>query len=438
MCYTTLMHIFFSGIGGAALGPLAMMARQAGHEVSGSDKQDSLYLDNLRGYGIEPYVGQTHEAIAALHARKPIDWLVYSSAIPKENPEHPELVFAENAGIRHSKRDELLNQIITDNNLKLLAVAGTHGKTTTTALMIWLFKQLGITISYSVGAKIPFGAMGHFDPVSEYFVYECDEFDYNFLSFSPHRAIISGIGWDHHEIFPTREAYNQAFQKFIGQSKRTLLWDRDLKALEMQPNGRIDIEPINNPAIDKINLRGRFNREDAWLVMKAVHEIAGVPLDQLQGHIEHFPGLKQRMELLVPNLYTNYAHTPEKIRGGMSVAQEITAETGQKIVVIYEPLTNRRQHHIKEEYQDSFAAAAKIYWIPTYMAREDRKLPVLSPKDLIPFLSNAEIAEPAELNNTLLEKIKQHLADGDLVVAIGASGGGSLDEWLRARFKPEH
>src|SRR5690606_3376497 len=133
---------------------------------------------------------------------------VFSSAVEKENPNHPELQYIAEHGIKSSKRDQLLNQLVKDKQLKLIGVAGTHGKTTTTAMMIWLMKSLGMPLSYSVGAKISFGDMGKYDPISEYFVLEADEFDRNFLSFSPYMAVISGIAYDHHEIYPSKEAYN--------------------------------------------------------------------------------------------------------------------------------------------------------------------------------------------------------------------------------------
>src|SRR4051812_29088530 len=199
--YPNSMHIYFSGIGGAGIGPLAQIAHQAGYEVSGSDQQDSQYIDYLRTHGVtDIHIGQSAEDIFALHDKKPIDWFVYSSSI-KDG--HPELEFCRQNAIKTSKRDELLNQIISDKKLKLIAVAGTHGKTTTTAMVIWLFKELGLPVSYSVGAKSSFAEMGHFEPGSEYFVYEADEFDRNFLAFEPYLSLIPGVSWDHHEIFPT-------------------------------------------------------------------------------------------------------------------------------------------------------------------------------------------------------------------------------------------
>lgn len=426
------MHIFFSGIGGHGIGPLALFARQAGYDVSGSDAHATAYTAALQNHGIHTHIGQTRARIAAVHAARPIDWVVYSSAV---SPNNPELLFAKQRGIKTSKRDELLNKIIADHRIKLIAIAGTHGKTTTTAMIIWLCQQIGLPISYLVGAKINFGPMGLFDPKGQYMVYECDEFDRNFLAFYPYLSIITGVTWDHHEIFPTLDDYEQAFRDFIGQSNNTIMWQEDSAKLK-PPAGTKNSPTVRKDNLDPgITLAGAFNRQDAWQAVLAVHKIAGVPVADLIGHVNRFPGLEQRMEQLAPNLYINYAHTPEKIRGGMLVAQEIVKNTGQKIVVIYEPLTNRRQHYIKKDYKNCFDGAAKLYWLPTYLAREDPGQSILTPEQLIPHLSNAGIAQPAKMDAYLIAAIHQHLQAGDLVVGMGANGANSLDEWMRQHTK---
>lgn len=258
------MHIFFSGIGGGGIGPLAQIAKQAGYEVSGSDKQESDYTRMLKKQGVALHIGQTEEAIAAAHKKKPIDWLVYSSAITREHSQHPELLFAKRNNIKMSLRDELLNQIITDKKLKLVGIAGTHGKSTTTAMTIWLFHKLGIPIGHSVGAKLPFAPMGQLLPGSEFFVYECDEFDYNFLAFHPYIAAITGIGWDHHEIFPTEESFKKAYRDFISQGKHTIIWKEEFKLLGYKPGREFTILDKHDPAISsRITLAGEFNRQDA-------------------------------------------------------------------------------------------------------------------------------------------------------------------------------
>lgn len=424
------MHIFFSGIGGSGIGPLARLAKQAGYEVSGSDKQESAATQQLQKEGITLHIGQTEEAIAKLHKKHPIDWFVFSSAVTRENLYHPELIFAKRNHIKHSMRDELLNQIITDKKLRLIGIAGTHGKSTTTAMVVWLFYCLKIAVGHSVGAKLPFAPAGELPSNATYFVYECDEFDYNFLAFHPYLAGITGVGWDHHEIFPTKESYLKAYRDFISQSQHTFIWKDDAAQLKLKNSEALTVLRQNDPAIDAtIALAGEHNRQDAWQAVHLVHAATGAPIAALVDHINEFPGLRQRMERLRPGLYTNYAHTPEKIKAGLNTALELADH--QDVVIIYEPLTNRRQHHIKDTYKDTFKGAKKVHWVRTYLAREDPNLKLLTPAELITYLDNPHIASPAEVDASLLKTIKQHLADGDMVVAMGASGAGSLDEWLR-------
>ncbi len=436
-CEDCAMHIYFSGIGGTAIGPLALIAKQAGYEVSGSDKQDSQYIQYLKKHGLHSInIGQGKANIAKVHEKNPIDWFVYSSAVTIENPDAPELRFANDQDIKMSKRDELLNHIISEKKLKLIAIAGTHGKTTTTAMVVWLFKQLGLPISYSVGAKISFGDMGQYQEGSKYFVYECDEFDRNFLAFEPYLSLITGVSWDHHEIFPTREDYQQAFKEFIEQSKQTQIWQEDYDYLSLSDSpASCKVLEAGDEAISNIKLAGKYNRLDGWLAVQAVHEVTNEPMEKLIKIINEFPGLQRRMEEIVPNLYSDYAHTPEKIRGAMSVAMEMAGTKKQNVIVAYEPLTNRRQHYMIDDYKDCFNGAKKVYWIPSYLAREDSNQRVIPPEELISHLTDPSIAEACERDESLKQAIQKHLDSGDMVVAMAGGGGGSLDEWIREQFK---
>jgi UDP-N-acetylmuramate--alanine ligase len=430
------MHIYFSGIGGTAIGPLALIAKQAGFTVSGSDKQDSQYVQYLRDHGISDiHIGQDYEQIKVRHEANPIDWFVYTSALPLENPDAPELRYCVSQSIKTSKRDELLNLILSEKKLKLLAIAGTHGKSTTTAMAIWLFKQLGIPISYSVGAKISYGEMGEFAEGSEYFVYEADEFDRNFLAFEPYMSIITGVSWDHHEIFPTRDDYQSAFRDFLSQSKHAVMWQEDYDYIQPAASSGSIVLSSDEPKISHLTLKGFYTRLDAWLAIQAVHKVSGEPTEALTSYMNRFPGLQRRMEQIIPNLYSDYAHTPEKIRGAMSVAREMADEHGQNVVVIYEPLTNRRQHYMLNDYKDCFEGAAHVYWVPSYLAREDPAQRIIPPEELITHLADPSVAEPADLDKNLRAAIDKHLEAGDMVVCMVGGGGGSLDEWVRKEFK---
>jgi UDP-N-acetylmuramate--alanine ligase len=410
--YAIVMHVFFSGIGGAGIGPLALIAKQAGYDVSGSDKQDSSYVRLLEARGATVTIGQAEADISKLHEQKPIDWFVYSSALPKENPNHPELVFCQQNGIKSTKRDDFINQLLSDKQLKMIAIAGTHGKTTTTAMTVWLFKRLNLPISYSVGAKLSFGEPGEFREGSEYFVYEADEYDRNFLAFHPRYSIIPGIAWDHPDIYPTKEEYNQAFVDFISQSRQVFAHPEDMERI-----GQIGTS--ESISLDRINLAGEVNRKNAQLVVAAVAEITKKSADDLLVLINQFPGLSRRFERIAENVYSDYAHTPEKIAGALQLAHEVA---GDNVVIIYEGLHNTRQHFIKKDLAHLFDDVKKLYIVPSYLAREDESLEMLTPEKLIALTSKPENAEPRQLDDQLKATIESH------------QKANSLDEWLRQNF----
>ena len=305
------MHVFFSGIGGTGIGPLALIAKQAGFEVSGSDKQDSAYISYLRDQGItDIHIGQSGEAIEEVHQIKPIDWYVYSAAVAIEQPDSPEFSFCRNHNIRLTLRDELINRILKEKQLQLIAIAGTHGKTTTTAMIVWICRQLNIPISYSIGGKIPFGDMGRYQPGSRFFVYEADEFARNFLAFHPALSIVTGIDWDHPDIYPTRESYNAAFLEFMNQTSRAVLWDNDASLLHLPASSNRLILRKEEPAINQyIRLAGQVNRQNAWQAAQAVVVQFGVPIDRALAIVNAFPGVSRRFEQIGTTnggrLYTN-------------------------------------------------------------------------------------------------------------------------------------
>ena len=428
------MHVFFSGIGGVGIGPAALIAKQAGYEVSGSDAREGQVVEELRQKGISIHVGQNQEQLAKVHSQKPIDWFVYTAALP---PDHSELVFCRDNGIITMKQYEFINQILTQHNLELVAIAGTHGKTTTTAMVIWLFEKLKIPTSYSLGGRVANSDMGHFNPRSHFIVVEADEFNRKFLVLKPRLSIISGLGYDHHEVYPTRDDYNQAFRDFLNQSQSAILWRQDLEILNKSSfSTQVRAEDEQNPQIDQIKLAGLYNRRDGWLAIKAVQQLTDTPLERLVEVINAFPGVSRRFEPIAPNLYSDDAHTPEKIIGCMSVAKELAAHSGQEIIVLYEPLTNRRMHYTAKDHSGVFEGASRLYWLPSYLAREDPEQPILTPEELIKNLSPQlqKIARPAKKNQELQEIIATHLQKGDMVVAMAGGGADSLDTWLRQKF----
>lgn len=415
------MRIYFSGIGGVGIGPLVQIARDMGYEVFGSELHTSLMTEQLAREGIEVVIGQDGSRIAELHQEKPIDWFVYTAAL-KEG--RPELDFCKANGIRTAKRDEFIAHIISEKNLKLIAVSGTHGKTTTTSLLIWTMRELGIPVSYSVGTTLSFAPSGALDPESEYFVYECDEFDRNMLAFEPHLSLITSLDYDHPDTYPTADEYKQAFVRFIEQSGKTFLWEKDLRYLETDL--RADIEAYDELMdLSRFTLHGDHNRHNAFLVERAIEHIK--PGTSATTVINAFPGAQRRMEKLGDNLYTDYAHHPVEIAATLQAAHELS----DHIVVVYQPHQNVRQHEIKNQYTDCFELAEKVYWLPTYLSRENPDLEMLSSEVLAKNVSNRDSVEFAEMDDELWDTLQQARDAGKLVLCMGA---GDIDGWVRQQI----
>jgi UDP-N-acetylmuramate--alanine ligase len=413
------MNIYFSGLGGVGIGPLVEIANDAGHTVMGSDLGESLATDELRAEGITLNIGQDGTFLRACHEATPLDWFVHTAALPDD---HPELVLARQLGIRISKRDEFLAYIIQEKDLKLIAISGTHGKTTATGMTVWLLLQLGIPVSYSVGTTLPFGPSGKFDPKSEYFVYECDEYDRNFLNFKPYLSIITSIDYDHPDTYPQESEYTAAFRQFIDQSEHTILWETDANYIQADaPRAWVLKDSLSIP------LAGEHNRRNATLITKAAEYLGIGKEDTVISELGKFPGTDRRFEKLDDHLYTDYGHHPKEIAATLQLARELS----EHVVLVYQPHQNRRQHRIIDMYTDQFELADAVYWLPTYLSREDPDEHILQPTDLIKNVTNKDVIHVADMNDDLWDAIQSARGEGKLVLCMGA---GSIDGWVREQL----
>lgn len=416
------MNIYFSGIGGVALGPLAEIARDAGHTVIGSDPNPSLTTSELEKTGVTISTDQSGRFLADCHDATPIDWFVYTSAL---SDDHPELEWAKTLGIPHiSKRNELIDHILSEKNLKMIAIAGTHGKTTTTAMMVWVFQQLGIPVSYSIGTTLSFGPSGKYTEGSEYFIYECDEFDRNFLHFSPHLSLITSIDYDHPDSYPTQADYTTAFSQFLGQSAHVIMWARDTLLDITVPNAAW---VLSESEVGVFPLAGAHNRANATLVTKGLEYLNIGTTSDIATALASFPGSARRFEKLGDNLYTDYGHHPVEIGATLQLARELS----EHVVLVYQPHQNVRQHQVRAAYTSCMELAETIYWLPTYLTREDPNLVTLTPEELTENLKNRESVLYAELNDELWQHIGEARSAGKLVLCMGA---GTIDGWLRSKL----
>ncbi len=421
------MNIFISGISGTGMGPLALMAKKAGFDVSGSDLVRGAIYDELIAAGIDVFIGEQDAEFLSGKIKEGIDWFVYTSALEED---HPELIMAKSAGIKCTKRDDFTAFLVEKLGLKMVAVAGTHGKTTTTALIIWASLKLSLPVSYIVGTTLGFAPSGSYRPGDKYFVYEADEYDRNFLKYHPWLSVIPTVSYDHPDIYPTEDDYKKAFLQFESQSEKVIKGGNESK---------LEVKPID------FKLAGKVRREDACLATSAIVEIINddvkereVASDKFDDRIivdimNDFPGVGRRFERIADGVYTDYAHHPEEIVATIDIAKDEARMRNKKgVVVVYQPHQNTRQHEVKEEYKDSFIGVEKVFWLPTYLTRENPELTIIKPEEFINNLSNSEIAETAELNDELGKRLWEYLDGGYLVVLMTA---GPADKWFRDRFE---
>jgi UDP-N-acetylmuramate--alanine ligase len=425
------MHIYFVGIGGAGLSPMAQLALDCGYEVSGSDVSHGHGTNAVENRGVKVHYSQDGLEMALTHAQNPIDWVVYTAAC---KPYHDELVFAQTNDIKLTKRDGFINFVLKEKNLKLIGVAGTHGKTTTTGMMVWCFKQLGIPVSYLVGSNLSFGPSASYEAGSEYFILEADEFDRNFLRFEPEYSLITNIDYDHPDVYHTEKNYYEAFEQYcIQNNKEVFLWKNDFEKLEFtsltnnSPNTIcLDYDDKKTATlISSIQLNGLHNRQNAFLCFKLMEELFQILTVE---ELSSFPGTQRRMEELFPKIYSDYAHHPTEIKATLQLASELC----KKIVVVYQPHQNARQVEVIDLYQDCFDKVSKVYWLPTYLSREDPSVRVLTPEELIKAIPINDHIVHAEMTIDLQHQLSQDYQDGFMILAMGA---GDIDTWLRAVSK---
>lgn len=431
------MKIYISGISGTGMGPLALMAKAAGYEVCGTDLSRGAIYDELVKAGIEVMIGEQDGGYLQAKLKQGVDWFCYTSALPED---HSELTLARKSGIKCTKRDDLTAFLVEKLGLKMVAVAGTHGKTTTTSMIVWAALKMGLPVAYIVGTTLGFAPSGAYKPGDKFFVYEADEYDRNFLKYHPWMAVIPAVSYDHPDIYPTKEDYEKAFGQFKEQSDSVIEY-KDGKIVSRSKENGDELNVLYKE--QDFDLAGKARRIDAALAANAVFGIErcefeekGMIVNYYKGTVvevmNDYPGVGRRFERIADGVYTDYAHHPEEIAATIEMAREEAEKLGKKgVVVVYQPHQNTRQHEVRDGYSDAFEGVDKIYWLPTYLTREDPDLPVLAPQELIDGLTNSDVAEPAQLSQDLEDDLSEYLRKNYMVIMMTA---GPADAWLRDKF----
>ena len=327
-----MTKIHFIAIGGAAMHNLALaVASKAGYQVTGSD--DEIFdpaLSHLREAGLLPdEMGWHPERIT-----KDIDAIILGMHAREDNPE---LVKARELGLKIYSFPEYLYEQ-TKDKIRIV-VGGSHGKTTTTSMILYVLQRLGIEADYMVGAQIEgFERMVRLSDTAKYAVFEGDEYltspldlRSKFLWYHPHIAILTGIAWDHINVFPTFPEYVETFRKFIEgvEPGGSFIWykgDENLRAIA--EGARKDITCIPYDAYDgnvQMQVFGKHNMQNLQAAMLACHCI-GVAPDDFYREISSFTGASNRLEKICETdtsvAYKDFAHSPSKLKATINAVRE--------------------------------------------------------------------------------------------------------------------
>ncbi len=374
-----MTHIHFIAIGGAAMHNLALaVASKAGYEVTGSD--DEIFepaLSHLRDAGLLPKeIGWHPEKITT-----DIDAIILGMHAREDNPE---LVRARELGIKIYSFPEYLYEQ-TKDKIRIV-VGGSHGKTTTTSMILYVLNRLGIEADYMVGAQIEgFERMVRLSDTAKYAVFEGDEYltspldlRSKFLWYHPHVAILTGIAWDHINVFPTFPQYVDTFRQFVhsiepngsfiyyeGDENLCLLADENRKS----SNRKLSVIPYKEyTGTVPMQVFGRHNMQNLQAAMLACHCI-GVSPDDFYREISTFTGASNRLEKICETetsvAYKDFAHSPSKLKATINAVRERYPE--KKLVACMELHTfSSLMADFLPQYKDCMAEAdiAYVYFNP--------------------------------------------------------------------------
>lgn len=423
-------RIHLVGIGGIGVSGLARMLAARGYQVSGSDLQASPITEALVSEGIAVWIGH-----AASHVTG-ADLVVTTAAAP---PTNPELVAATEAGIPIVKRAALLGLVSRDSIS--LAVAGSHGKSTTSGMAAVALDAAGLSPSFAVGAVVPQLGTNARAGSGRYFVAEADEYDRSFLWLAPDVAIITNIEHDHPDIFPTFEDVLEAFRQFAGKLKRrgTLVvsaedagarelaaglsgvqvvtfgansgdWRIDERGVVRAPGERTFELPLSVP--------GRHNQLNALAVLAAADALDIDPTLLIPG-LSSFTGVGRRFQVLVdrPELTVidDYAHHPTEVRATIAAARE--GYPGRRVLAVFQPHTYSRTLALLGDFAAALELADEVVIAEIYPARETDTLGVSSRSIAERMAAPAAVGE--DLDGTL-ELVNDFKRDGDVVLVMGA------------------
>jgi UDP-N-acetylmuramate--alanine ligase len=442
--------LHFIGIGGAGMSGLALVARELGASVTGSDQAESSYCERLRAAGIDPVIG--HDAANLPEGAE----VVVSTAIPQDNPE---LAAARAADARVLHRGDLLGEL--SQMKRTIAVGGTHGKTTTASMIALALLETGREPAFLIGGELQAGGTNAAWGAGEWAVAEADESDRSFLKLGREVAVVTNVELDHHATYGSLSELEEAFGEFTGPAEVRVLGPSVDLGGEGEPvtfgietgalsahdvtlgrgSSRFRVKEGGAEALAggtegvevELSVPGEHNVLNALAALAALRA-AGVPLAEAAPALANFRGAGRRFEFHGrtengAEVYDDYAHHPTEVRATLEAARTLEP---RRLVACFQPHLYSRTRMLAREFGRALALADLIVVLEIYRARE-------RPEDF-PGVSGYLVAEAAAdfaggrpvwwipgLDDAE-RHLRAELTEGDLFISVGA---GNVDELAR-------
>ncbi|KAH7669090.1 UDP-N-acetylmuramate--L-alanine ligase protein [Dioscorea alata] len=484
--------VHFVGIGGSGLSALAMLALQQGFDVSGSDIMWSSFLDKLHEAGARLHIGHSASNLKSGNGARLPDAIVVSSAVPSDNEE---VVYANSVGIPIYKRDLWLGKITEQYNL--IAISGTHGKSTTTAMLSYVLNAMGDNLISVVGANVPQFAGGNIIAgKGPNFVLEADEYDKCFLALAPQIAVVTNVNWDHVDTFPNEEAIKNAFREFVHQIRpggHLILCGDSPGACDLLVEDQQGIVPdIKRLANAQITNQGYYvttygiSSKNDWhassitsnlqggrdyvlhhkgcpvanisLMLTGDHNVLNSlaviatittmfdgkrnmhdTINAISHHLAKFEGVSRRFDFIGKvngcHIYDDYAHHPAELRALLRAARQ--KFPSQALWVVFQPHTYSRLAAFMEDFITSFTAADHVIVTEIYAARETDN-GNFSGRDLATSIiapSSEYIPKMDDVIDLLETKLQSSGNQDAIVFTVGAGDITTLGPKLLARLQ---
>jgi UDP-N-acetylmuramate--alanine ligase len=454
-----LGRVHFVGIGGAGMSGIARIMLARGLPVSGSDAKDSVTLTALRALGARVHVGHDPAYVGD------VDTVVVSTAIRENNPE---LVAARSTGLRVVHRAGALAAVMAGR--RAVAVAGTHGKTTTTSLLTVALQHAGADPSFAIGGNLNESGANAHNGTGDVFVAEADESDGSFLLYSPTAAVVTNVEPDHLDHYGTPEAVEAAFEAFAkriepggflvtcaddpgsarlgevaagaGIDVRTygVSDHADLRLAELHTFGLGSVfEPVLlGRRLGRVELRlpGRHNALNAAAAL-SVGVGLGFPVERLREGLASFTGTRRRFELKGTvggvRVFDSYAHHPTELAADLAAAREVAGDG--RVVVVFQPHLFSRTRFFAADFGTALGLADEVVVMDVYAAREDPEPGVTGAlvAAAVPLPAAQVVFEPS------WSSVAGHLAErarpGDVVLTCGAGDVTMIGPEVLARLE---